>query len=84
MKTLENKLIQLLSDLYGKREFLENIDYSANLIEEIPELDSMGIVSLITALEENFDIEFDDEDIIIEHFENLGTLLALVNNKKAH
>ena len=81
MKNIEITLIALLKNLYGSREFLSSLDYSANLIEEIPELDSVGIVTLITALEEELDIEFDDEDIITENFETLETLLKLIAGK---
>ena len=51
------------------------------LLGNLPELDSMAIVSVITALEENFDIVVDDEDISAEHFQSVGSLVALIEDK---
>jgi len=49
------------------------------LLGAIPELDSMAVVSVITALEESFDIAVQDDDISAEVFETLGNLAELVD-----
>jgi len=49
------------------------------LLGAIPELDSMAVVSVITALEEAFDIAVQDDDISAEVFETLGSLTELVD-----
>jgi acyl carrier protein len=51
------------------------------LLGSIPELDSMAVVSLITALEEHFGIVIGDDDISASTFETLGTLAAFVQEK---
>ena len=51
------------------------------LLGNVPELDSMAIVSIITALEENFDLVLDDEDISADHFESVGSLATLIEDK---
>jgi acyl carrier protein len=51
------------------------------LLGAVPELDSMGVVSLITALEERFDITIIDDEIDGAVFETFGTLLAFVGEK---
>ena len=56
---------------------------STALLDAVPELDSMGVVSLITALEERFDIAIDDSEIDGAVFQTFGTLLAFVNAKLA-
>jgi len=59
----------------------DNADPSTRLLGEIPELDSMAVVSLLTALEEQFDIEFADDDLGGEAFETVGSLTRLVEDK---
>jgi acyl carrier protein len=54
------------------------------LLGAIPELDSMAVVSLITALEEQFGIAVDDDEIGAATFETLGSLAAFVEQKLAH
>lgn len=54
------------------------------LLGNLPELDSMAVVSVIAALEEHFGIVFEDDDIDAGAFETVGTLSALVDHKCAH
>ena len=56
---------------------------STPLLGAIPELDSMAVVTLITALEERFDITVEDDDIGAETFETLGSLVRFVEQKLA-
>lgn len=56
---------------------------STPLLGAIPELDSMAVVSLITALEEQFGITVDDDEIGAATFETLGSLTRFVEGKLA-
>ena len=78
---LEREVATVLINTFGSRPFLEDVDVEVNLMENISDLDSMGIVSLITALEEHFNIMFDDEDIVAEYFENIDSLTRFVKLK---
>ena len=49
----------------------------------LPELDSMGVVSLIAALEERFGIAIDDGEIDGSVFQTFGTLVGFVSRKLA-
>jgi len=51
------------------------------LFGAMPELDSFGVVSLVGALEDRFDIVIDDDDFGSEMFETVGTLVAFVDAK---
>jgi acyl carrier protein len=51
------------------------------LLGVLPELDSMAVVTLITALEERFGIVVDDDEISADTFATLGSLTAFVENK---
>ena len=48
-----------------------------------PELDSFGVVALVGALEDRFDITIDDDEFGAELFETVGTLTAFVDEKRA-
>ena len=52
------------------------------LLGNIPEFDSMAVVSVITALEDSFGIVVEDDDISGETFETLGSLAAFVESKQ--
>ena len=54
-----------------------------HLLGAIPELDSMAVVSLITALEESFGMVVDDDDIDGESFATVGSLVDFVDGKIA-
>ena len=56
---------------------------STPLLGAVPELDSMAVVNVITALEERFDITVADDEIGAAAFETLGTLTRFVESKLA-
>lgn len=58
-----------------------NFTAATPLIGAIPELDSMGVVALITALEERFGMTIDDDEIDGAVFQTFGSLLDFVNGK---
>ena len=45
-------------------------------------LDSLAIEQLITFMEDEFDLEFDDEELIAENFASVATVAALVDAKR--
>lgn len=51
------------------------------LLGSIPELDSMAVINVITALESHFGIVVDDDEISADTFETLGSLSAFVDEK---
>ena len=53
------------------------------LLGAIPELDSMAVVSLITALEERFGIEIADDEIDGAVFATVGSLAGFVERMQA-
>lgn len=53
------------------------------LLNAIPELDSMAVVSLITTLEEQLGITVDDDEISGDTFETVGSLEDFVSGKVA-
>lgn len=51
------------------------------LLGAMPELDSMAVVTILTAMEEHFGFSVDDDEISADTFETLGTLTAFVEQK---
>ena len=51
------------------------------LLGEIPEMDSMAVVSIITELEERFGFEVMDDEISADSFETFGDLTMFVHGK---
>lgn len=56
-------------------------DSSTALLGAVPELDSMGVVSLLTELESKYGIILADDEIDASVFETLGTLTSYVQGK---
>jgi acyl carrier protein len=53
------------------------------LLGSLPELDSMGVMNVITGLEEQFGIVVEDDEIDASTFETLGSLAAFIDQKLA-
>jgi acyl carrier protein len=59
----------------------QSMSASAPLLGAIPELDSMAVVTLITALEEHFGITVADDEIGASTFETLDSLAQFIERK---
>jgi len=53
------------------------------LLGNLPELDSMAVVTVITALEDHYGFFVEDDEISAETFTTLGTLTQFVSEKLA-
>jgi acyl carrier protein len=53
------------------------------LFGSLPELDSMAVAGLLTALEDKLDIIIDDDEVDGEMLESFGALVAFVERKLA-
>jgi acyl carrier protein len=73
----------ILGDVLSLGDARNALTESSALLGSIPELDSMGVVNLITALEEHFGITVEDDEISASTFETVGSLTAFVQQKTA-
>lgn len=73
----------ILSDVLSLDERKNSLKEDSSLLGSIPELDSMAVVNVITALEEHFGIMVDDDEISAKTFETLGSLTSFVEQKLA-
>ena len=80
MHSLE-EVKQIVIDTLGLGERGAALDVSSPLLGAIPELDSMAVINLITALEDHYGFAIADDEISADVFETLGTLAAFVGRK---
>jgi acyl carrier protein len=71
----------ILSDVLSLGERKNQLKADSTLLGNIPELDSMAVVNVITALEDHFGITVDDDEISAQTFETLGSLARFVEQK---
>jgi acyl carrier protein len=72
---------QILIDILNLGEQGHAMNAQTRLLGSIPELDSMAVVNVITALEEHFGIAVQDDEISAETFDTLGSLADFVAQK---
>lgn len=82
MATLD-EVKRVIEDVLQLNGRVRQFDRSTVLLGEVPEFDSMAVVTLVTQLEERFGIMVDDEEISAETFESVGTLTDFVDRKLA-
>jgi len=78
-----NKVTAILAETLGIQDRVETFDESTELFGSLPELDSLAVVELVQALEEDFDFTIEDEEFTGELFETVGTLANFVETKTA-
>jgi len=59
----------------------DSLTPDSQLLGALPELDSMAVVTILTAMEEHFGFIVDDDEISADTFATLGTLSAFVDQK---
>jgi len=72
----EKVLMTLRSILVGAR-----LDANSALMGSVAELDSMAVVSILTALEEQFGFSIDDDEIDGRAFASVQSLTLFVRSK---
>lgn len=73
---MENRIKKVMSEVLDIEEILINDSTSAEMIEN---WDSLKQMNLIVALEEEFDIEFDGEDL--ENLINFKLICLIIQEK---
>jgi acyl carrier protein len=61
----------------------EDLNVGTALFGAMPELDSFGVLQVVAALEQRFDITIDDDEFGADLFETVGTLSEFVDAKLA-
>lgn len=79
---VSNQIKQLLIDTLSLDLKPEEMGEDTLLLGDLPEFDSMAIVSIITELEEGFGFVAEDDELSAEVFESVGTLVDFVVQKQ--
>ncbi|PEL51563.1 acyl carrier protein [Bacillus wiedmannii] len=79
IEDIESKLREIMSKTVELEVSIYNVEKEKNLFSI--GMDSMDCIKVIVAIENEFQIEFDDGDIV-EHFESLQSISKYVVTKK--
>lgn len=77
------QVLRLLDDALSLQGRALGFDRETALLGSVPELDSMAVLALITALEDHFGIALADEDLNGSVFATVGSLCELVERALA-
>lgn len=82
---LEKLMRETLRDILGLDEGNTSSMHSETLLfGALPELDSMAVATLLTEIEDRFDIVIDDDEVDADLFETFGSLTSFVAGKLGH
>ncbi len=73
----------ILGDVLSLGDRMQDLGEDSVLLGNLPELDSMAVINVITALEDYYDFSVDDDEISAQTFETLGSLTRFVEQKLA-
>lgn len=76
-----NDVLAVLDEVLSLNGRTSGFTRETHLLGAIPELDSMAVVSLITSLEDRFDVVVDDDEIDGSTFASVGSLVDFVSAK---
>ena len=74
-----DQVISIVETVLNISDYKLNKDSS--LLGDIPEFDSQAVLAVITTIEEDFGVFFEDEEITADIFETVNTLVAFVEAK---
>lgn len=80
MQTIDS-VIRTLATTLQLPDQGKNLTADTELLGNIPEFDSMAVVTVITSLEEQFGIFVEDDEISAETFETVGSLAQFIDEK---
>lgn len=80
---IQAQVLRLLDDVLSLGGRAQSFDRHTALLGAVPELDSMAVVSLMTAMEEQLGISIDDDEIDGDVFATVGSLCDFLAAKLA-
>jgi acyl carrier protein len=78
---IQNEVLAILDEVLNLEGRSRAFTRDAALLGAVPELDSMAVVALITAMEERFGFIVGDDEIDGSAFATVGTLADFVQGK---
>jgi acyl carrier protein len=80
---VQEQVLHILDDVLGLSGRGLTFTSSTHLLGAVPEMDSMAVVSIITAIEERLGVSVSDDDIDGSTFETVGGLVDFVAERLA-
>ena len=77
----EQEVITTLDEALSLQGRSTQFNRETPLLGNLPEFDSMAVITVITSLEERFDITVEDDELNAEVFETVGSLVGFVESK---
>jgi acyl carrier protein len=79
--TLDLRVAALVVDVLQLDVGASDVAAADNILEEFA-IDSAGTLTLVTAIEDEFEVEFADEDITRERFRSVASLAEFVRSQR--
>jgi acyl carrier protein len=73
-----------IKEILGRLKLLTNtdqLDEQTGLLGRGVGLDSIEVLQLIVAIEEEFELTIDDDELAPEHFRSIGTLITFIEQR---
>jgi len=80
-KAIEERVREIILERVPKSR-KEGLTNSAQLLSG-GLLDSLGVLDVVTILEQTFDLTVDDEELVPEHFESIESISAFIKKKSS-
>ena len=74
---MKEKILNILKDIRPEFDFTASLNFIADGL-----LDSFDIVTLVSELEDNFDVLIDGEDVIPENFDSIESIMNIIQKSK--
>lgn len=81
--TTDKEVLATLDEALSLQGRSKQFTRGTPLLGALAEFDSMAVVSVITSLEERFDIIVDDDELDADVFATVGSLISFVEQKLA-
>ena len=78
---IRSEVVAVLDEVLSLKGRASRFALDTPLLGAIPELDSMAVVALITAIEEHFGFTVEDDEIDGSVFTSMGSLIDFVQGK---
>jgi acyl carrier protein len=76
------EVLRILDDVLGLKGRARTFSAGTPLLGSVAELDSMAVLSVITALEESFGLSVEDDELNGDTFATVGSLVDFVDRKR--
>ena len=81
VNTMLEEVREIIGESLQLGERTGQLQADTELLGNLPELDSMAVVMVITALEDHYGFVVDDDEISADTFATMGTLADFVKEK---